>query len=542
MKPTLLRILGVTALSVTLFIPGAIATDGSCDGVGKRQRLTKLGGPNAFGSATETVPDLQRAFETHRDDIVFLLETQGLIDAVPAVFEAVRNGEVVDRELRRGETFEWMAFRWQGKPKLTDNLCVDTTEDYAAFEITVTLGEQPAPAQCHVSASASCDFQNEQAMVDASGSSAGVSVAMSNGSSSTTILADAGSGTSWQGALDDPYRSTYTFTAEAGEGPEQAVRQITLVVPKVCMNIALIADEEVMVSAPGCSDSASLSCPVTTPSCSIASSNSNPWTREPTNIEVSGDWPGNQIAVEVQDAEGMTAMDPQIAGPFPAEASFSKPGSYTLLGTATNEIGETATCSTNVDVDGRWTLRPLFHYADPSSDRAHTEAPAPAPYLQQRGSLHADSGTGLELGLEYHVNDRIGVEGKLSYSTFDALFMFDIDDIWEMDDANFSVTSFTIGPDIHLMPEAKLDLFLTPFLGFSSLDGVDFNLIGVHTDVDFDSQFTWGVALGLDVPLGSATPWNLSFSARYMDLDADDRQYKIGLDPLFLGAGVAYDF
>ena len=106
----------VVALGLAVaLVAGPVTADDACQGHTKRQRLTKLGGPNAFGSAVNTMAELQQAFETRRDDIVFLLETQGLIDAAPGLFEAVREGRVVERNLNRGETFRWMAYRWTSK-------------------------------------------------------------------------------------------------------------------------------------------------------------------------------------------------------------------------------------------------------------------------------------------------------------------------------------------------------------------------------------------------------------------------------------------
>lgn len=530
---------GLLALSLAVALSGGSAlADDACEGHSKRQRLTKLGGPNAFGDAVDDLAALQSAFETRRDDIVFLLETQGLIDAAPGLFEAVREGRVTERNLDRGETFQWMAYSWKGKPKLTDNLCFDTDDAYGAWEVSVVLGELE-PAQCQISATASCDFQNEMAMVDASGSSAGVKVVQDGGA---TLIANVADGSTWKGGMSDPYRKGHTYTAMADEGPEQEVRKITLVIPKVCFNISLASDEAVMMASPGCSESTSLSCPVTTPSCSIAVGNDNPWTNEDVEIGVTGEWPGNQMEVEVVDANGVTVAEPVFSAPYPNTVKFGRAGVYTLNGTATNEIGETATCSSQIGVDSRWTLRPLLHSASPDDDMVMRSQAAAPPAIQERTKFTTDNGQGLEAALEYHVNDRVGIEGRVSHTRFEGIFTFDIDDNWEMGDDDLTVTSLTVGPDFHLTPTSRLDLFLTPFLGYAKVGDLNYTLLGRSFNLDLDDQFTWGLALGLDVPLGEATPWNLSFSARYMDLEADAGTHTVGMDPLFIGAGFAYDF
>ncbi|MBZ0110944.1 MAG: porin family protein [Thermoanaerobaculia bacterium] len=534
------RCIGTVFLTLGL-VAAAAQAQGNCDGFSKKQRLTKLGGTNSFSTSVSTIAELQAAFEANRDDIMFLLETQGLIDAAPAVFDAVRRGDVTERNLNRGESFKWMAYRYKGKPRVTDNRCIDTDDGYGTFELVVTLGDQPEKGECLINATADCEFRSETASVDASGSSPGVSVTMSGDGNTTTVI-PSGAGPTWQGSMPSPYNNTYTFTASAKEGPKSPVRQLTFVIPKVCLNFALISDEEVMMPAPGCSESVTLSCPVTAPSCSITVDNENPWTGEDTDVRVSGTWPGNEIAVEVLDANGNTVAEPLLSPPFPNTVSFSKPGEYTLSGTATNEIGETATCTAGVSVDGRWTLRPLIHYADPGSDTASVVRAATPPFVQERSFFNADSGYGAEIALEYHINDRVGIEGRLSYSIFDSLMEFDIDTAWDMQNDDFGVMSLTVGPDFHLTPSSRVDFFVTPVVGYASVNGTSYNLLGRNFDLDFDNQFVWGVALGLDVPLGQATPWNLSFSARYQDLDAESDDYSVALDPFFLGAGFAYDF
>jgi outer membrane protein W len=541
MNGRLSRCIG-TFLLVFGLVASAAQAQGNCDGFSKKHRLTKLGGTNSFSASASTVAELQAAFEANRDDIMFLLETQGLIDAAPAVFDAVRRGDVSERNLQRGESFKWMAYRYNGKPRVTDNRCVDTDDAYGVFELVVTLGDQPEKGECQLQATADCDFRSETASVDASGSSANVSVTMTGDGNTTTVIPSVGGGATWQGAMANPYNNPYTITASAKEGPKSPVRKLTFVIPKVCLNFALIGDEEAMMPAPGCSESVTLSCPVTAPSCSITVDNPNPWTGEDTEVRVSGAWPGNEIAVEVVDANGNTVAEPLLSPPFPNTVSFGKPGVYTLSGTATNEIGETATCSVEVSVDGRWTLRPLIHYADPASDMASVVHDAAPPSFQERSFFNADSGYGAEIALEYHINDRVGIEGRFSYSVFDSLFKFDIDTAWEMQSDDFGVMSLTVGPDFHLTPNSRMDFFVTPFIGYASVNGTEFTLLGRNFDLDFDNQFVWGVALGLDVPLGHATPWNLSFSARYQDLDADSDDYSVSLDPFFLGVGFAYDF
>lgn len=59
----------------------------------------------------------------------------------------------------------------------------------------------------------------------------------------------------------------------------------------------------------------------------------------------------------------------------------------------------------------------------------------------------------------------------------------------------------TAGLDIHLTPERRVDLTLTPLAGYAFYDDPSFRLEGVGVEtLSLDDDFVWGVRAALDIP------------------------------------------
>ncbi|MDH3691436.1 MAG: hypothetical protein OEU36_18505, partial [Gammaproteobacteria bacterium] len=116
------------------------ASDDVCQGFPIKQRITRLGGPNAFaeGATMNSVADLQDLFNKYETDIRQVLETQGMSEVSDSLFEAVANGQGISEGIvNPGDTFEWMAWRKQGKPTTTSPTCLATSTYYDSFDIRV---------------------------------------------------------------------------------------------------------------------------------------------------------------------------------------------------------------------------------------------------------------------------------------------------------------------------------------------------------------------------------------------------------------------
>ncbi len=181
------------------------------------------------------------------------------------------------------------------------------------------------------------------------------------------------------------------------------------------------------------------------------------------------------------------------------------------------------------------------------------------------------SGPGAYLGVEFRLNDRLGIEVGASWidleesETVDAIFLTaDLE-------ASLTVTPVTVALDFHLTPQKRYDLYLAPKIGWAFFDDleiatrIDFSAFPfpslpgfpeisiipgfdeeISTGLATEDQFIFGLRLGLDVPFGDGS-WSFSSSIDYtgMDLELevpDGSIPGVGLDPLSIGAGVAYRF
>jgi outer membrane protein W len=108
--------------------------------------------------------------------------------------------------------------------------------------------------------------------------------------------------------------------------------------------------------------------------------------------------------------------------------------------------------------------------------------------------------------------------------------------------------TLTFGPDIHLTPESRMDLYFGPVVAYVLYNDVAFELQGEWADVALDDNFAWGGLLGLDYPFGDQG-WYLCGSVRYLDADADatlqadpTETLSLAVDPLMVAVGFGYRF
>ena len=120
-----------------------------------------------------------------------------------------------------------------------------------------------------------------------------------------------------------------------------------------------------------------------------------------------------------------------------------------------------------------------------------------------------------------------------------------------MDDDGLSANFLHFGPNFHLTPNSNADFFVGPFVAYSSIDDPTFIDQSTRYDIDMDDDITFGLQLGLDVPVcPNGQCWTFHSGIKYFDLDLDatgpvgfDRDnFDLGLDPLVFTVGAAYRF
>ena len=543
----------IAAVCCFAAVPEAVAQETVCEGYNKKQTIGRLGGPTAFTKTPVSSPeDLHQQLVAHRAEIEGIMAEQGLGHLTDALYAAVESGEgLSERNLERGEVFDWMTFRKRSGPLAFGPMCVAAKKAYSAYEIEVTeVEEHPAKAMCSLKASGGACVEDKM-RVDAGGSSKGVTVKMMGPGGTRSIIS--GGGTTWEGLPSAP--GSYTFSAEAEARGTKKVTTYTFVIPKICLNLAYkgMRTEEMPGELDTCSADASLKVADCEVSLSVSADPAEVKRRESLQVDVSGiydsvtvtfeDEDGN--AAEARDAEGNAISELKDSGAI----SFRKAGTYVIKGTAARcqdlpaQCAKQATDEATIEVTkSAWTARFFGLRLDPDDDSINRQIVRPDG-LSERSVLSLDGGVGGGAGLEYHFNDRVGLEGTVLYVPFGSKLFFDLGIDWAEDEDDVEMLAFLIGPNFHLTPNKNVDFYIGPFVGIADLGSTSYRVLGELQRRSLDADTVFGVQLGLDIPFGESG-WAVHLGARYIDMsiEVEEDGPEIAADPLGFEAGFAYSF
>lgn len=182
-------------------------------------------------------------------------------------------------------------------------------------------------------------------------------------------------------------------------------------------------------------------------------------------------------------------------------------------------------------------------------DMEHSSAGLVRPAGTTR-SYGGDTGGGLGVNGEYRFSRRLGVDlglfsgasvdieahtyraGGTSWVTYDTL----------------TFTPLTVGLDVHLTPDSRVDVYLCPLVALIRYGNLDtfVDSSGWRTGVDFDQDVAPGLAVGLGVPFGQKR-WSFQANITYLDSSLEGRgpnglRIDSGYDSTIFGAGVGYRF
>ncbi len=555
------------------------ATEPVCKGYPKVRQVGSLGGRNTFSKEPANTPEALRAlFVKHETEIRQVLDSQGAGHLADALFRAVASGEgLSQRDLYRGEIFQWMAWRRAGKPTASRDLCFAATKIYRSWVVRVVeekksadcnkidrtthtflipevclnlayegarteqIEKPPVPAPvCQLTAKRMCDPSRKDT-VDATGSSAGVEVSRKGPGGSGVIIASGSTTLTWSGQVSDPYQPT-TYTARASNVDNCGK-------PQTC-------EKSVTTT------------PCIRPSCVITPSVTEIRAGKPFSVDVSGHWAGDQLSLEVTSAKGKVVDS--LTPPFPQEVTIKRSGKYTFSGTATNELGDTAACNEPVvTVKPRWSVSSGFTSvqtqgpnsgmmmpAEPAALAVPNAAPA-TPFtaargpavqslqLEERSQFGFGNGDAINLGFDYQPGERTSYGVNLLFGGIESTFTFDRGDDWDMQTKDVDYIAIIGGPSWDLLPNKTTSLYVGPLVGFFSLDAQTYDVLDRRFRFDFDDQVVFGVQVGLKFPFGSDSPWGLDLNGAYFRVSAEAGgtiPVNIDIDPPLFSVGIVRDF
>ncbi|MCP4201182.1 MAG: porin family protein [bacterium] len=199
--------------------------------------------------------------------------------------------------------------------------------------------------------------------------------------------------------------------------------------------------------------------------------------------------------------------------------------------------------SASAETDTGWQIR-FYAAAIDMSD-------APSGTNDYSGSsFDLDVGAGVGFNAEYRFTPRLGVDlGILSGAGVDV----ETGTSWTgnpgwMTSDTVTFTPLTLGLDIHLTPDERVDFYVCPLVAmiqYGSL-AVRNGPTGVSTEWDFDEDFAVGAALGLGIPFGQ-NRWSFETSLTYLEssIDGSNRDgLRLGsdYDSTIFGFGFGYRF
>ncbi len=192
--------------------------------------------------------------------------------------------------------------------------------------------------------------------------------------------------------------------------------------------------------------------------------------------------------------------------------------------------------------DSGWQIR--FYAA--AIDMEHDSAPD----RPDGFGFDMDAGAGAGFNAEYRFSRRLGVDlGVLSGAGVDVAHYrtFAGNSGWVTSET-LTFTPFTVGLDIHLTPDARVDVYACPLVALVQYGGlaVRSGPTGVSTDWDFDEDLAVGATLGLGVPIGQRR-WSFQANLTYLDSSLEGRgsngsRFDGGYDSTVFGLGFGYRF
>ena len=291
----------------------------------------------------------------------------------------------------------------------------------------------------------------------------------------------------------------------------------------------------------------------------------------PPSIELTGDPPTVEPWEEVDlraspkvgdcaKIDKVTIDGQEVGSPYGRVMRWDVPGTYTVTANVMNNYGASASDSVTITVTEcrtkdckkrvrevnrgtgttGWILRPWIGGVQTSDDEVLQSFDND--FERRRVDLGSGSAFGIEA--EYQFKDWFGLGLGILSAEPDAGYQLDLGELWAMDEDGLEMSSFYAGPLFHLTPRSRVDLFVGPFVAFTDFDDLEFSALGINREIDFDSEFGFGLKLGLDIPFRPDGNWGLHLGTIYLDATAetDPPDFELDVDPWLFNVGLSYRF
>jgi outer membrane protein W len=190
----------------------------------------------------------------------------------------------------------------------------------------------------------------------------------------------------------------------------------------------------------------------------------------------------------------------------------------------------------------RFALRAHWLWLSPAGDTSPVATAVPG---EAATYSVTEDGSGFELGLEYRVGPRLGVELGVVIADLDASLRVGGAAATVEDVETQGIESVSLGVAWHLFPERRFDLALGVFAAQTTFDDVIFlTEAGRAEKHTFDDDHGFGVEAAVEVPLQRDGRFTFRAELRYLVtiLESEVAGQDLDLDPVVLALGIGYRF
>jgi outer membrane protein len=210
----------------------------------------------------------------------------------------------------------------------------------------------------------------------------------------------------------------------------------------------------------------------------------------------------------------------------------------TLLAVATALVTPSASAG---DVERPWQLRLAFVTMDSDANLAEVS--------DSNGGIMINTGIGggVSVDMEYRASRRLGLDFGVLAATPSIGTQVEIGWSGVSVSSGITVAPITIGLNVHVTPDSRLDVYLGPLVAYVAYNSFDLNIgPGINESFSTGNDISFGINLGVDVFLGKGR-WSVNATFKYIDstLEAapsDGDPGTIDFDPMIFGFGVGFRF
>lgn len=247
----------------------------------------------------------------------------------------------------------------------------------------------------------------------------------------------------------------------------------------------------------------------------------------------------------------------ELAAPYTREVSHDQDGVHTHTAKVENPGGSNES-SVSMKVDPRWTL--LVAMSDIAGEDGQFDMLGGTARQKVKA---CQAGVGFGLAGEYKLNYRLGLMVGANLGRCELFWEYDVRDLWGHDDADVDTNLLYAGLNFHLTrPGSRVDFWIGPMIGrfdYSSPSLSAVEMKGMPLDATYQPNWrgetVLGANLGMKIPLWKDCPVGVYLGAMWLDSTmeagaatiggadgAEAPELSLGRSPLYLNAGISFDF